>query len=154
MRKTIVCLILLVSFYSCQKDELSGDKEIMIGKWNWIFTIQYHYGDFIAWQDTIFPATIGERYSIEFLEKGVMLWNKNDDRIDRQRIIFTFWKEGVNGTANINNFNEFSIKMSNDLDFFGYLNPDTLITNDLFPFSREDDSYSGSIYVANYFIHE
>ena len=152
MKKILIIALALFLCSSCKKDKLIGENEIFKGKWNWVLTIRYHYGDFTPWQDTINSSSVSETYGMEFIEKGIMYWSKNNEQIERYRIVFNLWEKGVDGTGNILDFYEFSMSLKNEQDFFGYLNTDTLIASVLFPYDRV--SGADNIFVANYFIRE
>lgn len=153
MRITLVLCLLLFITISCRKDDLDGDKEIFAGKWKWDFTIRYYNG-VGGYQDTIFSSLSADTYQLEFLEKGIMNWYKNNEKIEKYRVIFNYWELGVNGNAEILNYYKFSMELPKDEIFFGYLNRDTLITSDVFPFERTFESGIGIIYVSNFFMRE
>ena len=95
MKKLIIILVLILSFQACKKDKLIGDKEILIGKWEWIYT-EHDYGwcDGDSFIETIVPED--NNYSILFSKKGTIKFFKGENITSKKRIVFQSFKpEGI-----------------------------------------------------------
>lgn len=96
MKYRITFILFIAFFFSgCLKDKLKGEKEILIGTWNWTETINtngYCSGS-ITYSDTITPSNSTDRYRVEFKKKGRVLLYKNNVEIDKGRIKFNSWKQ-------------------------------------------------------------
>jgi hypothetical protein len=149
MKQILVLIFLIVLLISCKKDELSGDKEIMIGTWKWEYTVREHYGDFQSYSDTLNPNSVSKSFSIKFEQKGIGYLFEDGEKTKKFRIVFNEWREG--NTATIQNSMYFSFDIDKE-ELFGNVNPDTLVTYVLFPYDRETGT--DNIYVKNYFVRE
>lgn len=99
---------------SCKKDKLKGDKEILIGKWNWQYT-QYKY-DLCqqngGYEAILNPLTEAANYQLEFFENGWIKFYKNAILVDEKRIVFHNFYEVNSGDEDY----IFHIYMDNDED--------------------------------------
>jgi hypothetical protein len=79
---------------SCQKDKLTNEKEILIGKWKWIYT-EHSTG----WCEsnpqfyTINAASDTKSYGVEFFEKGRIWFYENGKVIEKYRITFETFED-------------------------------------------------------------
>ncbi len=76
--KLIFVLITFISFSSCNKDRLGGNKEALVGTWNWQRTDMSHYCNGGIEYETYESDTANETYRIEFLKEGIIQFYKND----------------------------------------------------------------------------
>jgi hypothetical protein len=71
MKKVIVLLAIIVSFFSCQKDK-ETILDLIVGKWDWVKSVS-------AWTGQVSnPQTVGFSITLEFTSDGVMKEYKND----------------------------------------------------------------------------
>jgi hypothetical protein len=90
---------LLLSLWSCQKDKLKGDSEILVGKWNWTHSNEtYETCNPPTFENVLTPETENANYSIEFLEKGKIIFYKDGEEVDNQRLTISF-SESPNSTV-------------------------------------------------------
>jgi hypothetical protein len=149
MKQILVLIFAIVFLQSCKKDELSEDKEIMIGKWKWECTVREHYGNSQSYTDTLNPNNVSKSFSIKFEQKGIGYLFEDGEKTKRFRIVFNAWRDG--NTTTILNSMYFSFDINKE-ELFGNVNPDTLVTYVLFPYDRETGA--DNIYVTNYFVRE
>ena len=125
---------------SCKKDKLKDEKEILVGKWEWEYSINHKNvcsnGPF--WTDTLTPQSEGAHYIIEFLKKGKVIFYKEGEEQDKKRIVFYFFNED---NCSLSGYKSFGILLNNDDDeqLIGcYSNNDTLIIHQGYPYKDED----------------
>jgi hypothetical protein len=97
-----IVLFCLVAFTACEKEELEGDTSILIGSWNWTKT--YKVGNYCdaesLWNYQLTDSTsANNRYSLEFLETGKVIFYTNDAIIFRKRVVFESKKMIDNGIS-------------------------------------------------------
>jgi hypothetical protein len=133
----IICLCFL---NGCKKDKLKDEKNILVGKWEWtsssatINLCNPPTSDIV-----ITPFTENVDYSIEFQEKGKVIFYTNDVETEKYRIAFTSWT--------ISDYVEpydymFYIDLNNDEDksMYGVVKQDSLlIFNSFHPFYNGGD---------------
>ncbi len=150
--KTATLLIFLFSFtfLSCKKDKLEGDKSMLIGKWNWSYTRyahSYSYDSPEGIVEYLTPSNTNTNYRIEFLEKGKIIFYKNDVLIKEKRIVFKYF--GVNPIG------EYSVGIELDgdnEDVFSFLLIDEgIMYNTQYPFKNSTEPYENN---SNYFTKE
>jgi hypothetical protein len=118
-------LIILVGGFvlACQKDKLAGNKNFLIGKWNWIYT-QYTYGwcEYDTNYETITPLSLNKKFTVEFLKKGQIHFYENDALLEKNRIVFNYFEQGSDGAY------YFYFYLDNDLEkgMAGSIHGDTL----------------------------
>jgi len=132
-------LILIMSLCcSCKKDKLTGEKEIFIGKWEWIYTSDYNYCDpDFPFTTILTPASESTTYTIEFYKKGKVEFLKDNEIVARHRVVFSAF--GNPYTCSLPGYTYYGIWLDNDNDSIlaGCVSPDTLNTYQGFPL---DDS--------------
>lgn len=138
-------------FSGCKKDKLKSDKEYLIGTWKWHHsTIIYQSCDGSLYsEETITPGTTNMNYKIEFRKKGYAIFYKNEEKIEKKRIVFSSF---TYTPAKPGYWYSFYIDLDNDgnKSIYGYLEPDTLLLNgSYFPFENENCKY-----YLSYFIKE
>lgn len=86
-------LIILISFASCKKDELTSEKSVLPGAWTWVYT-EYSYGwcQYYPAYHTILPGEDGNSYKVEFLQKGKVEFYKNGKVLKKGRIVFSYFE--------------------------------------------------------------
>jgi hypothetical protein len=135
--KKLVPLVLLIFLYSCAKDRLIGDKKILVGTWDWSYTI--HRGnncEGFLFEDTLNPITEEANYSMEFFKKGKVVFYKDLLKISEHRVVFS--DSGVDPEDL-----SFDIYLDNNKDdlinlIYGYISPTKLILIKGFPFDVYD----------------
>ncbi len=150
--KTILSLFLFfLLILSCKKDKLKDDKEIFIGKWKWVSSVQtIRYNcDGMTYTSILTPSSEGVNYSMEFFKKGCVIFYKNDGEIDKYRVVFD-----ENFQLNSGSYSEFEIHLNNKSEnyFVGYIKSDTLIELGwFFPYKNGQNS---CLSYKNYFVRE
>jgi hypothetical protein len=131
---------------ACTKDELIDDKSILIGKWKWAYT-EHSYGwcDYNPKFNTINTANDSNIYGVDFLEKGKVVFYKNEKVIERGRVVFEYFEMiGVNDFIFYFNLNDES-----DQGISGSGNKDTLRIT--YPYVEEDPNCENYL---NFFVRE
>ena len=88
----IIFLFLPLVLFSCKKDKLEGEKEILVGKWNWIYTLEESslcHPPSVT--NTFTPSTENKTVSIEFLAKGKVLFYTEGEVLEEKRVVFNQW---------------------------------------------------------------
>jgi len=83
---------------SCEKEKLEGETSMLIGKWNWTASILVpNHCDVDSTWDYVLEdeASNDNTYSLEFLEKGKLIFRHNGATIWNKRIVFDS-KEEIN----------------------------------------------------------
>lgn len=90
MRFSIIIIALSLSLIvACKKDKLKGDREILIGKWKWLYTDKYT--NTCNPPDSYYlltPSTENINYSIEFIERGKVVYYENEKKTSKDRVVF------------------------------------------------------------------
>ena len=153
-RIAIFCFIGLAVF-SCRKDKLKDEKQILEGKWKWIYSTERRVDAPPGFYNLIYPHDIGKTYSVEFLYKGNVKFYENTKELDCHRIIFHHW----NKSSFLDNHWEFGGYLDNkrsDEEFSGTIidaSNDTLVIGNYFPFDRKMES-GAEVGYGNYFVRE
>jgi hypothetical protein len=146
MKKHALIIMLTSLFFACTKDELIDDKSILIGKWKWAYT-EHSYGwcDYNPKFNTINTANDSNIYGVDFLEKGKVVFYKNEKVIERGRVVFEYFEMiGVNDFIFYFNLNDES-----DQGISGSGNKDTLRIT--YPYVEEDPNCENYL---NFFVRE
>jgi hypothetical protein len=83
----LLLLLAIFLFSSCEKEELSGDTEFLIGTWEWVYTVETTGHSWGYTYDTIRPKATNYM-EIEFQKKGI-LYIDYSGFIERYRISLT-----------------------------------------------------------------
>lgn len=78
----LITLMLLVGLLSCKKHRLKDEKSILVGEWEWVYSIKkgsYTSPPFLSWTDTIFPSDVSSTYGLIFLKKGKVQLIENNE---------------------------------------------------------------------------
>jgi hypothetical protein len=147
MKHVFVIILMLFFFTSCKKDKLIGEKEIFIGKWNWVYSIDKDYlYDTTHIYYPITPSTENVNYSIEFKENGKYYLRKNSDVFYKDKAKFLQWEPNASGTRYY-----FTLFIDDETQLVGKVYGDTIVTSDYFPpFELEYGAYK----YYNYFAKE
>ena len=130
-KKIAFTLILLSVLFSCKKHRLKGDRAMLEGNWEWVFSLKNTNNStppFTSWTDTIFPSDVSSSYGVTFLKKGKVQLLENDEVKYKYRTVFTTFQSGAYCLISDDPF-EFSIDLDNDSDRImrGCVNSDTLV---------------------------
>jgi len=158
--RVLLCTLVFFTPYSCRKktvlkEELAGDKAMLIGRWNWINTVHdYGWCDGESYTETLNPLTENINFCIEFFNPGIIFIYKNDSLISEYRIFFEQF-EVASYDLLVSNQIDFVIDIVNSDEMSnmgGAMNSDTLISGTFpcFIFASE----SGCENYQNYFIKE
>ncbi len=91
MIRAVCFTSLLVLLFSCKKDKLEGDAAMLLGKWNWTSsTLVSNYCDpDSSWIRKIdSESNEASNYSLEFLEKGKVIFRHNGGKVWNNRLVF------------------------------------------------------------------
>jgi hypothetical protein len=91
MRVVILCLLFASLNSSCKKYRLNGDKEILVGDWEWVSTEVddlYGSGSYLA-----SPITENYTASISFAKRNKVLFSKDGTEEDSGRIKIVVFEE-------------------------------------------------------------
>ncbi|NOQ75581.1 MAG: hypothetical protein GQ574_26460 [Crocinitomix sp.] len=80
----------LLLLFSCQKDRLSKEKEILVGTWDWDYSKLFDNCDGFIHSQEINPATENDTYQVEFLKRGIIRFYKNDVLTAEHNIVFHY----------------------------------------------------------------
>ncbi len=152
MRRLIFIMSFGLVLLSCKKDKLEDGKEILIGKWSWVYSEHTYYICLGIPQDEIInPETEGVNYSVEFLKKGIVKFYENDEVTSRDRVVFDQFGDPSGYGSEYTSFSFYLNNKAFDVEYLiaGAVSADTLIFKRLFPF--ELDPCEKHI---NYFVKE
>lgn len=111
--------------FSCKKDELDGNRAMLIGEWKWVST-EYIIYDWWSGNDTmnLTPTTEGIDHYLQFREEGELIF-KNDNEDWKKRIVFAKYTPSEYHPG----YNYFGIFLNNKHNyvFQGVVSPDTII---------------------------
>ena len=143
-----ICTLLLL--VSCRKDKLEGDKEILEGKWKWVYSYKVNLSPYII-LDTIYNINGSTNYSMDFMKKGKVEFN-NNGVVTKKRVVF---KEFTNVSDDNYKVDIYLNNKNEDL-FEGYLiSNDTFTTRCYFPSDIQCGEELGGIhYYNNYFVRD
>jgi len=84
----LACCVFLLG--ACKRDKLDGHKAQLVGRWQWSYTWVSAYDDSggVTTIDTMYALDYNDIYIIEFEEKGIMAWYKNDKKIFHKNLVF------------------------------------------------------------------
>ncbi|MBN4070870.1 hypothetical protein JYT72_00040 [Crocinitomix catalasitica] len=87
---------LIILFASCKKDKLEGDKDILIGEWEWTYSNYYfEQCNPPSILQILTPESENVNYTIKFYEKGKVDFITNGNIVETYRIIFAKFRGGV-----------------------------------------------------------
>lgn len=147
------CTAILFLSLSCKKDGLIGDKEIFIGKWNWVYTTHIHsFCDSEPnYTDILNSESEGAKYSMKFFENGIVKYYENEKYLGRDRLVFKVFNLSECGEG----YYKFFVNLDNQNElnkyFEGCISQDSLISIGGFPFDQFE--YGCEVY-ASYFVKE
>jgi len=134
--RCLVALLIALSliFVGCKKDKLDGDKSILIGEWEWVYTkkiVDYCDPEFM-YTDTLYPITEHTSFQILFLKKGKVQFSEGGQEIESYRLIFS----GFGDTSwDLPGYVSYAINLdgSTTIVLEGYIKEDSLIVIRDFP---------------------
>jgi len=143
-------------FISCKKDKLEGDKSILIGEWEWVYTekwVDYCDPDYMYF-DTITPITKETTWQIKFLEKGKVQFYQENELLMSHRVVFVSF-----GCPNccLGYTSSFEIALDNDPEsrLDGCVALETLKVAADFPYPDNEVFISGQCYLTtSYFVRK
>ncbi|MCD6200359.1 MAG: hypothetical protein J7K46_00955 [Bacteroidales bacterium] len=137
-RLLILCLCVF-AVAACEKDKLEGEMSILIGTWNWTETyeVRNHCDADTLWNYQLIDSTqTHHTYSLEFLEKGKVIFYTNHAIIWKERVVF----ESKNVTGEGPYKYHFVILLNNNINnkMDVWVGQDSLLLND-FPKDTDDN---------------
>ncbi len=147
IKKIAFTLVLLTVLFSCKKHRLKGDREILVGNWEWVYSVKYKYStNGSSFHDTILPSDVTSSYSVEFLKRGNVHLIENDEIKKKYRTVFKQFQitGSVPGCFINTDVYDFTIYRNNDEEhrIQGCVSSDSLMfyARD-FPFIDEDNGF-------------
>ena len=157
MKKYTFFLLLFLSLFSCKKEKLTGEKEIFIGKWKWIYSVYNDSSPDFVRVDSVTPEN---NFELEFTDKSkVFIYENNKLCAEKDVIMSNFFICDINlvrdSSVYIHNsyiyFIETEKKNKTNNTLRGLINEDTLIvTFDMFTFDYSIAGYKN----YNFFVRE
>lgn len=137
MKYIIYILGICVITLSCAKDKLFGDKEILIGTWNWTQTHHiYDICEGFTSSEILTPETEGISFSMEFFVNGIVKFYQNNKLLSKKRIVFSTFNDDCG--SSYEDYKSFDIRLNNGTDqsddFSGCVSETDLIVSRGFPF--------------------
>lgn len=155
MSKHFLIICSLSFLMGCKKDKLTGDKEILVGKWKWIYTESVYTPNCNGSPSTTYytPLSEGKEFELEFIKKGCVKFFENGNKNKKDRIVFTGEGWQITTTTLFYGYFNFNIFLDNkETDILsGYVKGDTLILMGSFP---KESSSQSCLSNFNYFIRE
>ena len=135
----IILFFCIISLAACEKDKLEGEMSILIGTWNWTETYEVsNYCDADSlWNYQLIDATqTDNKFKLEFLEKGKVIFYTKDAIIWKERVVF----ESKNMIENGSYEYHFVILLNNNSNdkIDVWVGQDSLLLND-FPKDTDDN---------------
>lgn len=148
--RLIIFSICVIAFAACKKDKLDDETAILIGTWNWTETYEvrnYCEADSLWNYQMVATANPDNRYSLEFLEKGNVIFYNKDAILWKERVVF----ESKNLIGNGSYEYHFVILLNNSANdkMDVWVGQDSLLLND---FPKDTDDYCSDMF--NYFIKQ
>ncbi|MBC8146567.1 MAG: hypothetical protein H8E98_01110 [Bacteroidetes bacterium] len=87
----LILFFCVIAVAACKKDKLEGDMSILIDKWNWTETYEisnYCDNDSLWNYQLIDWAQTNNKYALEFLEKGKVIFYINNGVLWKERVVF------------------------------------------------------------------
>jgi hypothetical protein len=134
------------------KERLTGDTSILVGKWNWIYSDhEYGWCDNESWYEVLTPATESTKFTISFIEEGIVFFYKNDLLIAEYRI--TFRDFGANSSAcETAEGSKYYIYLDSTATMSGCIDYDTLMRTSFTGFIFREQEGCG--FYDNFFVKE
>ena len=143
--------MLLVGLLSCKKHRLKDEKSILVGEWEWAYSIKttsYTSPPFLSWTDTIFLSDVSSTYGLIFLKKGKVQLIENNEVKGEYRTVFNKFEDAESGLLETNP-QFFEMDLNNDVGDYidGWVNSDSLaVLFPRFPFPFENPGNISVIY--------
>ena len=147
----IIRLVLLVGLVSCKKDRLTNEKSVLVGEWEWVYSIKkgtMTSPPFASYTDTIFPSELSSTYGLTFLKKRKVQLIENNEIKGEYRTVFNKFEDTEYGLLETNPW-FFQLVLNNDAaDYIdGWVNSDSLaVLLPRFPFPFGNSSRHSIIY--------
>ncbi|MBK9190362.1 MAG: hypothetical protein IPM77_02075 [Crocinitomicaceae bacterium] len=133
--------VLIFVFFSCKKDKLEGDKEILIGTWEWYKTEKiYSLCNPPSIESQLTPSSEQTSFSITVYKNGKVTYIEAGQEIATYRIIFTsFDKPNV---CSLQGYKYFNINLDNNVNnvLQGCVSEDSLVVIRNFPYPDPEDA--------------
>jgi len=87
----IILFFCIIALAACQRDKLEGETSILTGRWNWTETyeVSNHCDTESFWNYQLIDSTYANnKYALEFLEKGKVIFYTNNAIIWKERVTF------------------------------------------------------------------
>jgi len=109
------------------KDELTGDKSILIGSWEWIYSDHYFgWCEGNDWEETLTPFSENVTFSLQLTEAGMVYYYYNNKLISEYRIKFVQFENSNQCLLSNAYFLGIDLNNNESLNFNGCVNSDTL----------------------------
>jgi hypothetical protein len=145
----LILFFCVITVAACKKDKLEGEMSILIGTWNWTETYEvnnYCDTDSLWNYQLIDSAQTDNKFTLEFLEKGKVIFYNNDVILWEKRVVF----ESKNVIGNGSYEYHFVILLNNTNDKMDvWVGQNSLLLND---FPKDTDDNCSEIF--NHFIRQ
>ena len=145
---------MVISCKKKQPHELTGEKAIFVGTWNWVYSTHRHNycdgGGVVT--DTLTPVSVGHNFTIHFFEEGQLNYFQDEELIRTNNVFLSEFGESI--TCSDINSMRFSISYEPDKEgeLNGCIRKDTIraisFEDFLFPYTPGCEDYH------NYFVKE
>lgn len=115
MKYLIYTIGVSLIIFSCKKDKLEGEMNILVGKWNWVYT-DHLYGicEGNSFSETLTPESEGNTFAMEFFEKGIVKFYQNNELIGSDRLVLVQFGDSCSGA--ISDYIRFIFRLNNKKD--------------------------------------
>ena len=145
----LILFFCVIAVAACKKDKLEGEMSILIGTWNWTETYvvsNYCDTDSLWNYQLIDLAQTDNKFTLEFLEKGKVIFYNNDMILWNDRVVF----ESKNVIGNGSYEYHFVILLNNTNDKMDvWVGQNSLLLND---FPKDTDANCSEMF--NHFIRQ
>lgn len=150
--KALIYIAIFFVCFSCKKDELFGERSILVGTWKWQTTTRIDYCSGYLKYTYLTLESTAVKYKLVFLKKGIIQFYKNDELLREHKIKFHQLEIQKEGIVESHKKISFLIYLDGDSEqkLYGDGTPNKLRIND-FPYWKEEDCISSNL---NYFRKE
>ena len=149
-----IVILLLISFIfsSCKKTRLNKDKEILVGNWEWKYSIvRNHSFTGYVYYDTLYPGVQEGTASLEFKKSGKIKIFRDDDLIEERKVYISVWTFEEAGYF----YNIYLDSRKSEIDnvITGFVKNNELTTSQYFPYKNVTQGKNTKNY-TNYFVRK
>lgn len=150
IKNNVVLALSALIILSCKKEKLTGESKILVGKWQWVYSMKVaNTCNPPTYTEMLTPQTLGDNYSIHFIEKGKVEFTSNN-QITKERITNVYLETDQSSSVHFQYTFVIFIKTDELMNkLSGLVGEDSLLIRQDFPFVDTDcENYT------NYFVRE